>query len=395
MSTTSFTPAGSRPYTKWYRVWERVTIADFYQEMVILPILLVVVLVNVWGTRANRYRARQWASTYLPMLESEFAVVGFGKSKSSPSMDGAQDGGVAKAIAGSTEVPEEVLKEKNKNEYITYCTGRQNVAWLDVKISLYKRYNPFTWVGELVLSFFFDSIAAPTERIEATMYTFDGKEKQLINGQGGQGNRDSTYDGFVFAIVHKDKMKDLRDLRYDISLTATKDHPKLPDWATVMSESAEVTEAMLIPDLIKAVTDAGEDLEALIVSDQPIDAPKTLDDTVPRKRVALAMRLNPKPASTSLFAAFLRLPDHLVSTAHFRPEAMRKIKATRDEEQRKIRKVGEEEKAEERRTQGDKLKKEERDRKLNRMSAAEQKKFLEKEKETEQRKGQKKRTMKG
>jgi len=69
-------------------------------------------------------------------------------------------------------------------------------------------------------------------------------------------------------------MRILRDERYDISLTTTKDHPKLPNWATVMSESAEVTEVMLTPELIKAVTDAGEDLECLIITDQPIDAPK-------------------------------------------------------------------------------------------------------------------------
>lgn len=117
-----------------------------------------------------------------------------------------------------------------------------------------------------------------------------------------------------------------------------------------------------------------------------------LDDTVPRKRVHLSLRLNPKPASTSLFATFLRIPDHLASTAHFRPEALRRIKATREEEQKKIRRLDEEEKAEERRTQADKMKKEERDRKLGRMTAEEQRKFLAKEKEAEQRRGMKRKT---
>ena len=59
------------------------------------------------------------------------------------------------------------------------------------------------------------------------------------------------------------------------------------------------------------------------------------------------MRLNPK-ASTALFAYFLRLPDILVQTAHYRPEALRKIKQTREEEQLKIKKADEDEKAEER-----------------------------------------------
>ena len=86
--------------------------------------------------------------------------------------------------------------------------------------------------------------------------------------------RDSSYDGFVFAIVHKNKMKQLRDDRYDLSLTTTKDHAKLPVWATVMSESAEITEAMLTDDLLKAVNECGDLLEALVITDQPIEAPR-------------------------------------------------------------------------------------------------------------------------
>lgn len=240
--------------------------------MVIIPILFIIVIVNVWGTRANRHRAKQWASTYLPMLESEYASVGFGGRKSlKDGSDGSDN--LAKKMAGSTDVPDDMLKEKSKNEFLTYCSGRQNVAWLDIKISLYKRYNPLTWFDEAVLAFFFESMPAPVERIEATAYCFDGKEKTLLHNAPNAG-KDSTFDGFVFAVVHKDKMRALRDERYDLSLTSTKDHAKLPDWATVMSESAEVTEAMLTDDLVKAVKDAGEDLEALIISDQPIDAPK-------------------------------------------------------------------------------------------------------------------------
>ena len=248
-----------RPYTKWYRVWERTTIADFYQEMVIIPILIVIILVNMWGASANKRRAKQWAKTNLPLLQSEYASVGFG------------------GRANTDAVPEDFYKEQSKSEYLSYATGRQNVAYLDIKLSLHKRYNPIVWFGETVLGFFFDSMPAPVERLEATAYSFDGKEKAVVpmQSQGASsGNKDSAYDGFVFAIVHKDKMKELRNDRYDVSLTSTKDHPKLPQWATVMSEASEITEAMLTPELVKAVTDAGEDLEALIITDQPIDAPK-------------------------------------------------------------------------------------------------------------------------
>ena len=259
----------NRPYTAWYRVWERTTLSDFYQELIVIPVILVIVLVNIIGTRSNRTRAKKWASTYLPMLDSEYASIGFDTRKNARVSDAKQEG---LSLAGSTEVPEDMLKEKSKSEYIAYCTGRQNVAWLDIKITLYKRYNPLAWFGETAMAFFSDSMPDPCERVEATAYAFDGKEKTLL--PSAPASKDSTYDGFVFAVVHKDKMRGLRDERYDISLTTTKDHPKLPNWATVMSESAEVTEAMLTPELIKAVTDAGEDLEALIITDQPIDAPK-------------------------------------------------------------------------------------------------------------------------
>ncbi|TKA74353.1 hypothetical protein B0A55_05510 [Friedmanniomyces simplex] len=396
---TAHLSSAGRPYTKWYRVWERATLADFYQELVLLPILLLVVLVNLWGSRANRLRAKQWAATHLPMLESEFASIGFSGKKSSRLglKDDAESSELAKTLVGSTDVPDDMMREKSKDTYVTYATGRQNVAWLDVKLTLYPRYNPFKWFAEVIGSFFLDSMPMPVERMEATAYCFDGKEKAMVSqseSQGG-GSKESTYDGFVWAVVHKDKMRQLRDDRYDVSLTTTKDHPKLPAWATVMSESAEVTEALLTPELVKAVTDAGEDLEALIVSDQPIDAPKKLNDTIPRKRVSLSLRLNHSAPSTSLFAIFLRLPDHLVNTAHFRPEAMRKIRSTREEEMRKIRKVDEDEKAEERRTQSEKVKREERDRKLGKLSDVEQKKFLEKEREKEVRKSQKKKSVKG
>lgn len=248
-----------RLYTRWYRVWERVTYQDFIQEMIIIPIIILLVSVNLFGASLNRKKANAWAKAYFPLLDNEFASVGFGGKK--PTSEGGNNGAV------------NILREQGKNEYITYATGRQNVGWLDVKLTLYKRYNPFVWLGELILSFFLDTISVPVERVEATAYSFDGKEKALFP-QAEKVGRDSSYDGFVFAIVHKNKMKQLRDERYDLSLTSTKDHPKLPVWATIMSESAEITEAMLTPEVVKAVHECGDLLEAFIISDQPIDAPK-------------------------------------------------------------------------------------------------------------------------
>ena len=376
---------------------------DFYQEIFLLPMLAVLLTINQVGAAMNRRRAAAWLAARLPLLEAEFAHVGF-------------TGGAG--AAGDNAAPREVLaggpllRQNTNHEFVAYATGRQNVASLDLKLTLYKRHTPFLWLLEVVLAFFFESVAAPVEKMEATASVFDGKEKALAPDVAGP-TPSSAYDGFVFAIVHKDRMKKLRADRYDLSLTTTREHEKLPDWASVMSENAEITDSLLTPELLAAVHECGEDLDALIISDQPTDAPETyvpaplshrppsltmhrvrsLDDLVPKKRVYLCMRLSDAAHAQALFEVFLRLPDRLVDTAHFRAEALRKVRATREDAARRLRKVQEDERAEERRTQAEKSKKEERERKLNNMSAEEQKKFLAREKEAEQRKGAKKRSM--
>lgn len=66
------------------------------------------------------------------------------------------------------------------------------------------------------------------------------------------------------------------------------------------------------------------------------------------------------------------------------------MRATREEEARKIRKIFDDEKAEERRTAAEKAKKTEREAKLRGLSAEEQRKMLERERVGDLRKGAKK-----
>lgn len=96
-----------------------------------------------------------------------------------------------------------------------------------------------------------------------------------------------------------------------------------------------------------------------------------------------------------LFAAFLRLPDHLASSGHFRAEVMRKVKSVRDETIKQIQKAADEEKAEERAAERDKVRKAKRDAELNALDAKAQKKYLDKEKEKQMRKANKRQTVRG
>ena len=226
-------------------------------------LLLGIIAIHMFGTSTNRKKSKSWITAHAPVLQKEFAVVGFGNRRS-PS-------------GAEVEEPVELIKEKSLQEYSTYATGRQNVAFLDFNLTLHKRYSPLSMIAEYGLSLFFDSMPAPVERMEAILFPFDGREASVVPPQvpGAQEARKekSNYDGFVWAIVNKDTMKQLRDDRYDVSITSTKDSAKLPNLFTVMTESAEITELLLAPELIKAVETAGDLLEHLIITDQPIDQP--------------------------------------------------------------------------------------------------------------------------
>lgn len=232
----------------------------------------------MFGTSINRKKAKAWVTAHAPVLQKEFALVGFGGRKA-PTAEDIEGEGLAKSLASdSLDLPIDLLKEKSPQEFTTYATGRQNVAFLDVNLTLLKRYSPLSMIAEYGMSLLMESVPAPTEVMEAILYPFDGREALTVPGQAPGAHElrkdtKSSYDGFVWAVVNKDTMRQLRDDRYDVSITSTKDSSKLPNWATVMSESAEITDFLLTPELIKAVEEAGELLNHLIITDQPIDQP--------------------------------------------------------------------------------------------------------------------------
>lgn len=233
--------------------------------------MIVIVSLHWWGRRKNRSKAKQWITVHGPELQKEYASVGFGGKATSEEKQTSQ------------EQSHDLLKEKTAAEHLAYATGRQNVAFLDIRLLLYKRYNPATLLVETVLSFLFESMRPPREQLEATAYCFDGREGELVTAksqeqldsiQAHSKSKNSVFDQFIWGVVHKEHMKALREDRYDLSLTSTKDNAKLPQWATVMTESSEITDQFLTPELIKVIEAAGDAFEYLIITDQPLDKPK-------------------------------------------------------------------------------------------------------------------------
>ncbi|RPB02090.1 DUF1682-domain-containing protein, partial [Choiromyces venosus 120613-1] len=361
----------------WYAVWERHSLNEFQFEGYVLILLFSILGFHFWGTRRNRAIAKKFFGSISPVLSQEFAYVGFDP--------------FGRANTEQVVTADYALKENHPLEFITYASGRQNIAFMHTTIKLQRRSNPITWFGEHLFAFFFESVPAPTDNATVTISPFDGQD-------AGKGGPSSKYDNFVWALVNKNQMKKWREDRYDLSLTRTSDWDGLPNWLAVMSESKEIGDTILTKELKEAVVGCQDILEYLIVSDQPVDKPTTLAETVPKKRVTLQVNIPSDTASSSdlpkLLQAFIRLVDHLAAVAHFRPEVLRKVKAVREEEAKKLQKQADEEKAEERQNKRDEDKKLERERKLRGMSAEEQKKFLEREREKETRKAMKRQTKK-
>lgn len=189
------------------------------------------------------------------MLSQEFAHVGFDLE------------GTANTEGGDASA-ETALRENHPLEFITYASGRQNIAFMHATIKLQRRPNPVGWFGEQLLSFFFEALQAPTDTVTITMSPFDGQDA----ARSGSG-QSSKYDNFVWALVNKNNMKRWRDERYDLSLTKTTDWEGLPPWLAVMGESKEIGDIVLSKELKEAVQDCQDILEYLIVTDQPVDKP--------------------------------------------------------------------------------------------------------------------------
>lgn len=241
---------------------ERYTLQDFRVEGYILAVVGVLFAFHLLGSRRNKAKARAWMRAHAPLLRSEFSSVGFDGVPANPE---ASDDGAA------------LIREKSLFQFETYATGRANAAFVDVNVGLTKRFNPILSAVEYVMGTFMDSVPVPRDAVNATIYPFDGREGKIVPAIPGSETKasKSTYDGFVWAVVHKERMQRLRDERYDASLTSTKDSAKLPSWLAVMTENAEITNTFLTPELVDAVTKAGDHFEYLIITDQPLDKPKT------------------------------------------------------------------------------------------------------------------------
>ncbi|KAK9472479.1 uncharacterized protein V1510DRAFT_417639 [Dipodascopsis tothii] len=349
-------------------VWSRVSLYNWKADLSFAAIILVYVGLYTIGTYFNKKKATAWITSTAETLKKQFFQVGF------------EGTDVATSESAGVSVSK-LIKKVTSTEFVTYATGRLNVAYVHGKLTLMTRHDGFMFFLDYVFSFVF-GYETPHDKVEYFIRPSD------------EGN--TKYDGFVFAVVHKDKMKKVREDSYDLSLTRTSDHPKLPVSFTVMSEANEVTETFFTKEFLAAIEGAKDLVDYVVLSDLPAERPTDMSGFDVNKRVLVSMKVAGTPeqeaASAALLEAVIGLVDVAVAKAHWRPEVLRKLAGTRDKEQKKLQKVIDEERAEEVAKQKAKDKKERDEELVKGLSAEEQRKVQQREREKELRRKRAKQT---
>ncbi|CCJ31369.1 unnamed protein product [Pneumocystis jirovecii] len=251
------------------------------------------------------------------------------------------------------------LHNWNPARFISYATGRIYIDYAHIQFIMPMRQNVLSLLKCALKAFFADEPIA-RDRLYVDMVISD-----------------DAFDDFVFAVVNKAIMRWLREKYYHLSFTRVLETPILPETYVVMSESPEIMSALLENDaFIQCITASEFELEYFIVSDQPSKRPKSPDQKY-RKTVSFCIRLPlllHLDRVVSIVTQCITFVDFLADRAHWRSNISQKLKAAREEVNRKLRKLQDEEqlaKISKKKAEKDRLEKE----RVRNMSFQEQRKI--------------------
>ncbi|EPQ59261.1 DUF1682-domain-containing protein [Gloeophyllum trabeum ATCC 11539] len=310
---------------------------------------IILYLVLFWiGKNRNAQRASKWLDAHLPFLSTQF---------SKPTNEG--------------------LTQDGYSDFFNFSTGRRRVERLHTVFKLRPRHDPVQYLGQILWGL--------------TDLKYNPKDEILLDFELSSG------PDFVWAVVAKDELEEIRKERWDLTFTKTTDNAALPASLTVMSEFADVTDNLLKPinnfSLVKALSDPEilPYFRSLSITDQPQTRPNSAGYTR-SKHILLALKAPPPSsaqATLPIVSAAFKLIDNLDrAVTNLRPETRTKLRKVREEVDRELRVAEEKEKQEEAIESKQAAKKKAEEERLSKLSAAEQKKALERERKRSIRKKQ-------
>ncbi|KAG0150971.1 hypothetical protein CROQUDRAFT_632369 [Cronartium quercuum f. sp. fusiforme G11] len=332
--------------------------AQYIPDSFMLLLFVLYISLSYAGKRANKKIVANYWNTVLPRLTTEFAQVGVDRSKP--------------------------YVRSGPASFLAYATGRQACESLSLKFALRPRQDLAMTAYEFLRSSIDFNWTGNLDRLEWVWKMSPSKSS------ADKSNAFGAKDLFVWALVEKSVMDDLRKERWDVrTFTEVKESSLLPSNLVIMSESGDLTDQMLkstsLVERLKSNPDIVKWFDSLIISGTPGTEPpasQLLTISTPKTRtITLRLRLPPQ-SETAAHLALLDLAFTLLDSAHLftiNVLAAQKLAKRRSEwasqALSEVRREAEREREEERRR---KLK-EIQDEKVGKMSASEQKKFDEKE----------------
>ncbi|KAI0036840.1 DUF1682-domain-containing protein [Vararia minispora EC-137] len=261
------------------------------QEAILAAAIAVYVIFYWFGSSVNARRANTWLNAHSVLYEAQFARP--------------LDGGLIK---------------DGYTDFFAFSTGRRVVESLHTVFTLIPRHDMVQIVFQFLWRNLYDLAYEPRDELLLDFKISD----------------DVAVPDFVFAIVSKDELHSIKDNRWDLSFTKTSENPALPSALTVMSEFADVTEAVFkqastfLDTLKKPATQRY--FRSLSITDQPRAHPEK--PTFARERRVLLSLVAPPPsdaaATLPLVTATFALVDGLERLS-LRPETKTKLRKVREE----------------------------------------------------------------
>ncbi|KAH0839735.1 DUF1682-domain-containing protein [Lanmaoa asiatica] len=318
------------------------------QACLLLGVLLYLALA-LYGKRRNQRTANALYSALHPLLARNFSAPA---SSSGLISDGPTD-------------------------FFVFSTGRRALASLHTVLSLVPRQDPLHLLFQSLWQFY-DLRYHPRDHLSLDFLLDPDTAAALPD--------------FIWAVVNKSELTTIKDNRWDLTFTRTTEHPSLPPAFSLMSEFADVSDALFklhlspsttLPTLLASPPFLAH-LRSLSIADQPHERPQSAASYAAQKhttkRVLLDINLPDSQRANDILPlvdAIFALVDLLAAgKVVLRPETRSKIRKAREDVEKEIKEEEIKEKKEE--VAQDKMtakRKAEQDR-VAKLSAAEQKKVL-------------------
>ncbi|KAF8914615.1 hypothetical protein CPB85DRAFT_520714 [Mucidula mucida] len=257
-------------------------------------------------------------------------------------------------------------------DFFTFSTGRKNVQALHTIFTLKPRHDLFQYLFQILWGL-----------IDVQYNPVDDLQLDFTLAP-------NTVPGdFVWAAVAKSELRNVKKDRWDLSFTKTTENPLLPNYISVMSEFADVTDAVLKTNLATLL--AGPNIQpyfrSVSITDQPRLQPEAAHGSR-EKHLILSLVVPSKPQACLILVSGLFTVIDNIHKVTLRPETKTKLRKARDEVDKKLKEAGQKEKVEEALEDKRAAKKRAEEERISKLSAAEQQKYLDRERKREMRKSQ-------